>query len=418
MSLNLNETSDLHYRYKMPHIEAKIESRGNGIKTLVPNIQKVSQAIFRPASYTINYLGFKLGALCRIDEKHDRYTLMGAHDASRLQKLIYKFIGDYVLCPDCKNPETALQIDTEVYLNCMACGTKSKLNKTEKIVQYFIKNPPNEDYNPTTFNPGTDKNEEGSDEIEDLLKDADPNEIKNDEIALAKNLKDLADQTESLENKHAKFVDALKPHLNTLKSTSVDPNLLEIIKTLVSYSTTELSVRSSVSSIFPEYIFTHPQKSKEPLNFCLCLTHNWINFLNAFLIMHTPSQHKFLNGMENLICRKEASVNPDYDSLKKIFMFFYKKSLIEEDVFKEWHATFTNSGSKNKAYDPVKCAKFLTAIKPFMDWIQQETEEDSGSEDDNGSQESPKKNGEETEATANQNGNKQVEGVKASENPE
>ena len=69
----------------MPEIEAKIESRGNGIKTLIPNLSKVSKAISRPTKYTTKYLAFELGSMAKIDEQLDRYLIMGAHPPEKLQ---------------------------------------------------------------------------------------------------------------------------------------------------------------------------------------------------------------------------------------------------------------------------------------------------------------------------------------------
>jgi len=42
---------DQYYRYKMPALEAKVESRGNGIKTVIVNISDIAKALARPATY-------------------------------------------------------------------------------------------------------------------------------------------------------------------------------------------------------------------------------------------------------------------------------------------------------------------------------------------------------------------------------
>ena len=49
--LNVNrENSDAFYRYKMPALIAKVEGKGNGIKTVVVNMPEIAKALQRPPS--------------------------------------------------------------------------------------------------------------------------------------------------------------------------------------------------------------------------------------------------------------------------------------------------------------------------------------------------------------------------------
>ena len=49
--LNVNrENSDAFYRYKMPALIAKVEGKGNGIKTVVVNMPEIGKALQRPPS--------------------------------------------------------------------------------------------------------------------------------------------------------------------------------------------------------------------------------------------------------------------------------------------------------------------------------------------------------------------------------
>ena len=53
--LNVNrENTDAFYRYKMPALIAKVEGKGNGIKTVVVNMPDVAKALQRPPSCEID----------------------------------------------------------------------------------------------------------------------------------------------------------------------------------------------------------------------------------------------------------------------------------------------------------------------------------------------------------------------------
>lgn len=69
-SVNVNRNvTDIFYRYKMPKITAKVEGKGNGIKTVIVNMAEVAKAIGRPATYTTKYFGCELGAQTQFDYK-------------------------------------------------------------------------------------------------------------------------------------------------------------------------------------------------------------------------------------------------------------------------------------------------------------------------------------------------------------
>ncbi|EEP75915.1 hypothetical protein UREG_00762 [Uncinocarpus reesii 1704] len=137
------DVSDPFYRYKMERLQAKIEGKGNGIKTVVVNLNSVAQALGRPPAYLIKYFGFELGAQANPKPTDDRWIINGAHDAGKLQDYLDGFISRFVLCKKCKNPETTVVIkDTRILLDCKACGERSEVDGRLKLSGFVLKNQP------------------------------------------------------------------------------------------------------------------------------------------------------------------------------------------------------------------------------------------------------------------------------------
>ncbi|EHB15588.1 Eukaryotic translation initiation factor 5 [Heterocephalus glaber] len=112
MSVNINcSVSDQFDHYKMPHLIAKVEGKGNRIKTVIVNMVDIAKALNRPPTYPTEYFGCELGAQTQFDVKNDRYIVNGSHEVNKLQEMLDGFIKKFVLCPECENPETDLHVN-------------------------------------------------------------------------------------------------------------------------------------------------------------------------------------------------------------------------------------------------------------------------------------------------------------------
>lgn len=80
-TVNVNrDVTDVFYRYKMPRIAAKVEGKGNGIKTVIVNMAEVAKALGRPATYPTKYFGCELGAQTQFDYKVCLRKLIFPHE--------------------------------------------------------------------------------------------------------------------------------------------------------------------------------------------------------------------------------------------------------------------------------------------------------------------------------------------------
>ena len=146
MALNVNrEVQDAFYRYKMPRLMAKVEGKGNGVKTVIPNMTDIARALGRPPTYCTKFFGCELGAQTQFDHKNDRYIVNGAHDAAKLQDMLDIFIRKFVLCERCDNPETVLKVYAKkgiITASCKACGHSFTVDMRHKLTTFMVKNPP------------------------------------------------------------------------------------------------------------------------------------------------------------------------------------------------------------------------------------------------------------------------------------
>ncbi len=139
INISPNHINDPFYRYKMSKINTKYEGQGNGQRTILLNIQNIANEINRNVLSILIYMTCLFG--CKyIYNKENQYVLYGTYQSNIIQKNIYNFIELFVLCYNCKNPETELKNGN---LICKACSAISeiKVNKiTEKILKLYLIN--------------------------------------------------------------------------------------------------------------------------------------------------------------------------------------------------------------------------------------------------------------------------------------
>eukprot|EP00172_Hildenbrandia_rubra_P000563 Plantae.Rhodophyta-Hildenbrandia_rubra.ctg13.p1 GENE.Plantae.Rhodophyta-Hildenbrandia_rubra.ctg13~~Plantae.Rhodophyta-Hildenbrandia_rubra.ctg13.p1 ORF type:complete len:424 (-),score=127.96 Plantae.Rhodophyta-Hildenbrandia_rubra.ctg13:2931-4202(-) len=142
---NIAGGADQFNRYKMPTLIAKVEGKGNGIKTRIVNLAQVGRSLHRRAGYICKFFGCELGAQTKDDDANNVYIVNGAHSGKDLGDILQKFINMFVLCENCKLPETDLKVrkNGDIVQKCNACGCTSMCDATHKLCTFIKNNPPN-----------------------------------------------------------------------------------------------------------------------------------------------------------------------------------------------------------------------------------------------------------------------------------
>uniref|UniRef100_A0A8C9RT45 Eukaryotic translation initiation factor 5 n=1 Tax=Scleropages formosus TaxID=113540 RepID=A0A8C9RT45_SCLFO len=338
MSVNVNRSvSDQFYRYKMPRLIAKVEGKGNGIKTVIVNMVDVAKALNRPPTYPTKYFGCELGAQTQFDAKNDRYIVNGSHEANKLQDMLDGFIRKFVLCPECENPETDLHVNPKkqtIGNSCKACGYRGMLDTRHKLCTFILKNPPENDS-------GCVKKEK---EKKNRKKDKENGSTAGDTVnhgeidapeAVDREDEDDDWAEETTEEAQRRRMEEISEHAKNLTLSE------DLEKTL-----------------------------EERVN----MFYNFVKFCHN----NKKAQKYLLGGFECLVKLHQAQLLPRVPIVLKDL---YDADLLEEDVILAW------AEKVSKKYVSKELAKEIHAkAAPFVKWLKEAEEESEGSdeeEDDN-----------------------------------
>jgi len=391
------DVDDKFYRYRMPLLTTRIEGKGNGIKTVIPNMSDVSRALSRPPTYPTKFFGCELGAQTTFDEKNDRYIVNGAHDATRLRELLDGFIEKFVLCKSCKNPETDLVItkNETILRNCKACGEHTDVDMRHKLTTFIVKNPPPKtkkgkkghadaggaDASP--LNPDTaEANEDGAesdDELtrkikaeaadlttetalanEDWSEDTSPEAVK----ARVKALEGTLAATVLGDDEGSGDDDADSPY--SVFGRWVEENRASEVTTSVTIylKAQELGIEKKhkavlvlVQALFTDDILTQIPK------FAALLTK---------MVTSEKHQKALFGGIERFF----GYAHPDLIAqVPKVLMALYQADIIEEEVVTNW-----GTHVSRKYVDKDTSKRVRKASEPFLKWLEEAEDSDEESE--------------------------------------
>ncbi|XP_061158017.1 eukaryotic translation initiation factor 5 isoform X2 [Syngnathus typhle] len=391
MSVNVNRSvSDQFYRYKMPRLIAKVEGKGNGIKTVIVNMVDVAKALNRPPTYPTKFFGCELGAQTQFDTKNDRYIVNGSHEANKLQDMLDGFIRKFVLCAECDNPETDLNVNPKkqtIGTSCKACGYRGMLDTRHKLCTFILKNPPEaSDSGSTTVKKEKEKknrkkdkeNGSGSGEAgnqenidapdavdgdddddwgEETTKEAQRRRME--EISdHAKNLTLSEDLEKPLEERVNLFYNFVKQRKENGTVDSADKEILAEAE--------RLDVKAMGPLILSELLFDENirEQLKKYKRHFLRFCHN-----------NKKAQKYLLGGFECLVKLHQVQL---LQRVPIILKDFYDADLLEEDVIFAW------AEKVSKKYVSKELAKEIRAkAAPFIKWLKEAEEESEGSDEDN-----------------------------------
>jgi translation initiation factor 2 subunit 2 len=115
---SLPEKTKKHERFQMP----VAESFQQGTKTIVRNFSQIIKTINRDERHAFKFLAKETATNAAMDEG-GKLVLNGKFSNQQINDLVASYINQFVLCPECKRPDTEVVEKQGVrMLHCEACG--------------------------------------------------------------------------------------------------------------------------------------------------------------------------------------------------------------------------------------------------------------------------------------------------------
>lgn len=384
----------------MPLLQIKIEGKGNGIKSVVPNMADIARALSRPPSYPTKFFGFELGAQTTCDEKNDKYIINGAHQADHLRNLLDDFIDKFVLCGECKNPETDLKVPkdgSKIMRDCKACGKRTPINMAHKLTTFISKNPPPKKVKgakgagksagqSVAEEDGANSDDELTAKInaeakhiptaEQKAADGDDNEgwsVDTSEEAVKARVKALEGGLQSglvLGGDDDDDEEGADSPYNQYGLWLLDNHGASAAEVYKKAQELGIEKKHKAVQVLVQGLFTE-NAVKEVDKYAPVL---------ARMITSEKHQKSLLGGVERLAGVQVPSLIPT--GVPKLLMALYQIDVLDEALVQDWATKVSK-----KYVDKETSKKVRKSAKPFVDWLEQADDSDDDDEDDDDTEE-------------------------------
>lgn len=366
LNVDPEKQADQFYRYKMPRVQIKVEGNGNGIKTVICNIQDISERLSRNVEYAMRFFAHELAATQKL--KDDKWILTGSHSQDKIQTCLFDFIKKFVLCKACRNPETVIRVDAkkDIHLDCKACSRTTYIPPVEKLCNAILKmeKPQKEKQDKVIAEAQaaeSAKDEKKKKKKKDKTRDEKEEEKFDAATRQASENDTILTQSETKENP----VDVLKEFLNSEPAPGIEEFVGKVLDIKEEYGLTE--DKHVVSLVF-------------------------LSLFDKNIVKQFPSKHKMMARFVKMDVEKDLIAELMFlcadDDLKSKFPIllkkFYDSDMVSEETIIAWH----EKKKGPKSLDKEMYLYFKAKSEPFVEWLQQEDSDEDSSEEDE--EETPK----------------------------
>ena len=111
-------------RFEVPKVMGHIQ----GNKTIISNINQIVETLRRPIAHIVKFLQKELATP---GEVKGNFLVFGTKTpASRINEKLVLYVQRYVICSECKKPDTKLKKEGGfLFITCQACGAKKAVKE-------------------------------------------------------------------------------------------------------------------------------------------------------------------------------------------------------------------------------------------------------------------------------------------------
>lgn len=400
----LTPVDDPSYRYKMPRLIPKVEGRGNGIKTVLVNVSDIGTSLNRDSSEITKFFGCELGAQTTMSIDEDRFIVNGAHNSQDLQNLMSRYIEMFVLCKNCRLPETHYKIKGDsISQKCVACGNKDLCDMTHKLSTFILKQHKKTKSDKDSKDKKKKDKKEKTREEESESKDAseEKKDKKEKKSKKKKSEDDLVDETLEADTER----EALDSAVEQFRSwVSHNPDAIDFINAS-SPSVSASLKQQRFTQLYEELRSIQNLSSLRPADRLIiflgvvfpldCVADNSVakfkEILHYFVLKKDViQQRQLISAVEWLIGVRNSSQSSDGDRAIRFFPVIlkqlYDEDLLEEEVLYEWYNdTLRNDFTVDESIMSDRTLQLLRDSSGlFIKWLQEADEEDGENEEEEG----------------------------------
>jgi len=109
-----------HKRFEVPRPSITI----SGSRTIFHNFKEICDTVNRNPNHVLKYLSKEMATAAAMEG--GRVIFQGRFETDTFERLIKRYVDQYVMCPVCRRPDTKIIKEKRLYfLECEACGARS-----------------------------------------------------------------------------------------------------------------------------------------------------------------------------------------------------------------------------------------------------------------------------------------------------